>query len=167
MVEAIQIVAILHVFFGMLWVGTSVYVDVAWYRPWRAIRTVGDLKVWQSILRPTGPFIGVSAISVIATGFAYMFMKYGTDFGTIWAHPSGRLILIALGIVIVAFVAAATGTNRLSIRLTRYPSEGNPEEPVPDEVHGLLDRIMQVSGFVTVLVVVVLILMVLAGTGGL
>ncbi|MFQ6012703.1 MAG: hypothetical protein ACE5LS_03555 [Thermoplasmata archaeon] len=166
MVSSLQVIAMFHIFFGVLWVGASLYIDVAWYGPWKNTRTVGELKVWQRILRPTGPFLGIAATLVIITGFIYMFTKYGTDFGVIWAGRSGRLVIISLILVIIAFVLAVTVTNRLSIRLTRLELPEDAEAPISSEAKGLMDGVMRASAAGTVIIVAVLILMVLAATGG-
>ncbi len=165
MVSDVQIVAVVHAFFGVLWVGASFYIDVAWYRPWKNVRTVGELKVWQGILKPTGPFLGLSSILVIITGFIYMFMKYGTDFGVIWSLQPGRVILISLGLVIVALILAVTVINRSSVRLVRMPVSGEADTPTPGEARKLMDGIMRASAIGTAIIVVVLVLMVLTATG--
>lgn len=165
MVTALQAVAVAHVFFGVLWVGANFYMDVVWYRPWKTIQTAGELRTWQRLLRPSGMFLGMSAVLVIATGLTYMFMKYGTDFGVIWASSSGRLILISFALVIVAFLFAVAVTNRLSTRFVRLAAPEEEAAPVPAEAKDLMGRIMAASAVGTTLIVVVLVLMVLAATG--
>ena len=166
MVSLLQTIAVFHVFFGVLWVGTSLYIDVAWYRPWRSTRTVGELKLWQRILRTTGPFAGISAVLVIITGFIYMFTKYGTDFGLIWASASGRLVIISIILVAIAFVYSLAITNRLSVRLERTDLPEDATEAVPSEARELMITLMRASAIGTVIIVAVLVLMVLAATGG-
>lgn len=114
---------------------------------------------------PTGPFLGLSSILVIITGFVYMFMKYGTDFGIIWSLQPGRVILISLGLVIVALVFAITVTNRLSVRLTRLSLQDEAGTPIPGEAKMLMDGIMKASVIGTAIIVVVLVLMILTATG--
>ncbi|MCJ2554953.1 MAG: hypothetical protein LN410_01955 [Candidatus Thermoplasmatota archaeon] len=166
MVTTLQVIAVFHAFFGVLWVGANVYIDVAWYRPWKNTSTTGELKVWQRILRPTGPFLGITAILVIITGFIYMFTKYGTDFGVIWAGQSGRLIIISLILVAIAFILAVTLTSRLSIQLIRLELPEDPGTPISSEAKGLMDGVMRASAIGTTIIIVVLILMILATTGG-
>lgn len=166
MVNELQIIAVFHAFFGVLWVGTSVYIDVAWYRPWKNTQTAGELRVWQRILRPTGPFAAVSAILVLLTGLIYMFLKYGTDFGAIWALGNGRLIIISLVLVIIAIVFAVTVTNRRTIQLERLELPEEDATPLSPEAKRLMDGVMRASAIGTVIIVVVLVLMILAATGG-
>ncbi len=167
MVTLLQTVAVFHVFFGVLWVGTSVYVDVGWYRLWKNTRTMGELNLWQRILRSSGPFIGISATLVIITGLIYMFTKYGTDFAVIWAGRSGQLIIISLILVAIAYILSLTLTNRLAGRLISLELPDDAETPISSEAKGLMDGVMRASAIVTLIIVVVLILMILAATGGL
>jgi uncharacterized membrane protein len=166
MVTTLQVIAAFHVFFGVLWVGASLYIDVAWYRAWTNTRKVGELRLWQRILHPTGPFLGISTILVIITGLIYMFTKYGIDFGVIWASPSGRLVFISLIVVLIVFVYSLTVTNRLSTRLVRLDLPDDNEAALPGEARRLMDGVMRASVIGTAIIVVVLVLMVLAATGG-
>lgn len=166
MVAVLQVVAVIHAFFGVLWVGGSLYVDVAWYGVWRATRTTGEVRHWQRILHPTGIFLAVSSILVILTGLVYMFLKYGTDFGLIWASGSGRLILISLGLVVVALLVSVLGTNRATVRLVRLELPEDDTAPMPREAKSVMERVMRFSAVGTSLIVVILILMILAATGG-
>ncbi|MCJ2531651.1 MAG: hypothetical protein LN413_05010 [Candidatus Thermoplasmatota archaeon] len=166
MVTTLQVIAAFHVFFGVLWVGASLYIDVAWYRPWKNTRLVGELKLWQRILHPTGPFLGITSLLVLITGLIYMFTKYGTDFGVIWAGQSGRLVIISLILVVAAIIFAVTVTNRLSLRLIRMDLPEDPGTPIPSEAKGLMDGVSRASAVGTAIIVIVLILMVLAATGG-
>jgi uncharacterized membrane protein len=166
MVSLLQTIAVFHVFFGVLWVGTSLYIDVAWYRPWKNARTAGDLKVWQGILKTTGPFLAITSLLVLITGLIYMFTKYGTDFGIIWAGQSSRLVFISLVLVVVAIVFAVFVTNRLSVQLARFELPEESEVPLPSEARDLMDAVMRASAIGTFIIVVVLVLMVLAATGG-
>ncbi len=167
MVSLLQVAAFFHVLFGVIWVGTSLYIDIAWIRPWRATKTVAELKVWQGVLRPTGPFIGISSLLVILTGLVYMFMKYGTDLGLIWASSSGRLVLISLALVLVAFFIGLGVNNRTAMKLVKMPLPDDAEAPIPKEASGLMDSLMKSSMVATIIIVVVLLLMVLGATGGL
>lgn len=166
MVTTLQVIAAFHVFFGVLWVGASLYIDAAWYRPWKNTNTVGELRLWQRILHPTGPFMGISSLLVIITGFIYMFAKYGTDFGVIWASPSGRLVIISLILVLIVFVYSLVVTNRLSTRLVRLELPDDNGGALPGEATRLMGGIMRASIIATAIIVFVLILMVLAATGG-
>ncbi|MFQ5918877.1 MAG: hypothetical protein ACE5I4_02370 [Thermoplasmata archaeon] len=127
---------------------------------------MGELKLWQRILHSTGPFAGISAILVIITGFIYMFAKYGTDFGLIWASPSGRLVIISIVLVAIAFVYSLAVTNRLSVRLARMELSEDPQDALQSETRALMISLMRASAVGTTIIVAVLILMVLAATGG-
>ncbi len=166
MVTLLQTIAVFHVFFGVLWVGTSVYFDVAWYRLWKNTRTMGEVSVWQQILRVSGPFIGITATLVIITGLIYMFTKYGTDFGVIWAGRSSQLIIISLILVAIQFTFGLTVTTRRAGRLISLEIPDDAETPISSDARGLMDVVFRDSAIGTIIIVVVLVLMVLAATGG-
>lgn len=166
MVSYLAIAEFFHVLFAAMWVGTSVYGEAVAFRIWRRARTVGEMRSWLAILRPTGIFQTVNGILVVITGFIYMFLLWGTDFAAIWATPDGMLVLISLGLVLLALAIGFAIITRTSIRLGRSPMPEDPAASIPAESLALAEKTRRGLTTNTVIIVIVLFLMVVAAYGG-
>ena len=166
MVDFLTVVKFLHILAGMAWIGSSLYVELIVLPSLKRMRTTGEFRTLRNVLKRTGPFLGLSGIFTLVTGLSFLFLKYGTDFGVIWSLPSGRLILIALALVVVALVIGFGLLLPTSLKMLRTPLPDNDAADLPQIVRRGVRRIDYGALAATVLIVFVLFLMVVAAAGG-
>jgi uncharacterized membrane protein len=158
----------LHVLFGMIWLGGGILMLFVVIRVAEKDGKVGSFKATVEIGKRAGPMFMIVSILVLVTGLVYMGMKYnGYDFGYIAGHPSGRLILIALGLVVFSIVLGAAGATPMIKKLAALKLPDDPNAPVPADAHAIV-RKLKLDGYISIgNVTLVMFLMVAAANGGL
>lgn len=149
-----------HVIFGMMWVGTSIYIELILAPILRKAKTAGEFRQLLAILGKTSSFQGMSAILVILTGVAYLLLVY--DLGSILTSTPGQLVIVSLILVLVAIVNGFAFLRPVAIKIVRSAWPDDPNAPVPDSVKALERKLLAGSLMSTGIVIVVLLLMVTA-----
>ena len=147
-----------HVLMGAAWVGGSLFFEFVVAGYLRRTLTKGDFHTQAGLLRKAGPFLGLTSVLTLITGLAYMVLKYGTDFSAIWALSNGRLILISLSLVLVAIGIGFGILLPTSLKVIRATSV--------DEARGPMGKLLKAGSTNLLVVLVVLFLMIVAGSGG-
>ncbi|HLF06725.1 MAG TPA: DUF2269 family protein [Thermoplasmata archaeon] len=155
-----------HVLFGMIWLGGGIVMLFVVIRVAEKDGKVASFKTAVAIGQRAGPMFMIASILVLATGIVYMGLKYGWDLGYIWSLPNGRLILIALVLVIFAIVLGAAGATPMIKKLAALKLPDDPDAMVPEEARSVVKK-LKLDGYISLTIVtVVMFLMVAAANGG-
>ncbi len=164
MASAFTVAEFAHVFFGMLWVGVSVYGEAVLFPLVRQARTVGQLRHWLPLAGQTSAFQGVSGILVLVTGLIYLLMKY-QPIGDVLTTSSGQLMIASLVLVLVAMVIGFGALMPRAKGMAKMAWPKDPAAPIPADIATTLQTLMRGATANTAIVISVLALMVLATTG--
>ena len=155
-----------HILFGMIWLGGGIMMVFIIIRAANKDGKVGQFKATLEIGKRAGPFFMLSSILVLVSGILYMGLKYGWDLGYIWSLPNGRLIIIAMVMVVFSIVLGVAGATPLIKKLTALKLPADADAPIPDDAKAIAKR-LTMDGYVTVInLSIVLFLMVAAANGG-
>ena len=169
MVTALTVEEFAHVIFGMMWVGTSIYVEAVLVPTARDMRSSGAFRGMLPLFGRTSMFQTVSGVFVLLTGVVYLLVKY--PISEILA-PTGAtvtpavLALIGLVLVIVALANGMVFLKPTAMKIAKSSWPADPAAPVPEAVMGQFRFLARGASINTGIVIVVLLLMVMAGTGG-
>ncbi|HKZ48937.1 MAG TPA: hypothetical protein VJ397_09165 [Thermoplasmata archaeon] len=165
MASAFTVAEFAHVFFGMLWVGVSVYGEAVLFPLVRQAKTVSQLRHWLPLAGQTSAFQGISGTLVLVTGLIYLVMKY-QPLGDILTTSSGLLVIVSLVLVLVALVAGFAVLMPRAKGMAKMEWPKDPAAPIPADIAATLQTLMRGASANTAIVIAVLALMVLAATGG-
>lgn len=149
-----------HVLFGMMWVGTSIYIEVVIAPIMRKAKNVGEYRHMLGLLGKTSRFQGISALLVLLTGIVYLLILYPVD--AILTQVSGQIIIVALVLVLATIVSGFAFLSPTAMKIVKTPWPEDSTAPVPDPVRSLEKRLWAGSMASAILVVVVLVLMIVA-----
>jgi len=159
-----------HVLFGMMWVGTTIYIEAVLAPILKKAKAAGEYRRLLPVLGKTSAFATMSGLLVLVTGVVYLLLKYPLD--RILVVPpgqlisSGLLVLVSLALVVVALVSGFTFLKPTAMKIVKAAWPEDPNAPIPEAVLALQKRLFNGLRVNILIVVVVLFLMVSAATGG-
>ena len=137
----------------------------------KEVKTVGAFRGMLPLFGKTSLFQTVSGFFVLLTGIVYMLLHYWPLDTLVAPIPGvavtpGVLVLLSLVLVLLALVIGFAFLKPTAMRIVKTPFPADPAAPIPQTVQGLLRTLLRGTTVNMALVVVVLLLMVTAATGG-
>lgn len=164
MISEFTVAEFFHVLFGMMWVGTSIYVELVLAPVVKRAKVVGEYRQLLPIMGRTSAVQMMSGLLVIATGVVYLLLRY--DLGAVLAISSGKLIILSLVLVLAALINGIVFLKPTAMKIVKTSWPDDPNAVIPEVVAKLQKKLFTGSLVNTSIVVVVLFLMVVAATGG-
>jgi uncharacterized membrane protein len=143
---------LLHIVAGAVWVGAAVYIALFVLPAARAAGAEGG-RFLDSLMRRTGPALGVAMLLTVVTGFA-MYGRLSAGFNRAWVTSRPGLALAAgaaaalLAVIIGVGVNGRAGRKSGALRKTLASQGGAPPAALAAELATLQSR-MELGARVT------------------
>ncbi len=151
-----------HIFFGVFWAGTYLFVTLILLPRLRALGPAFERPVARALLSVTTPVMIVSSLTVVGTGAAMVLRVWGWHMDAILATDWGKAMLAALvaavGAIVVGFVFIAPSGIRMD-KLSRSIEGRDPTPQEDRELGRLFSRVVAVDRINFVLILIALVAM--------
>lgn len=156
---------IVHVGFGVFWVGADLFLSFLLFPRLRALGHEVERKVMGSLMRALPPVMMGSSLLTTVSGIWMMGVLKGWNFRWALADAWGVAMLVGLIGTLATLVVGFGIVPPLTIRYNRLSQTFEGREPSPEEAHRLQRAGAQVTNLVhvnSVLLIVVVIAMAVA-----
>ena len=156
---------LLHIFFGVFWVGASI-LFLFFIEP--RLRTLGhdtESRVMRALIPLVSPAFGLSSLILVGTGIVMTLRMRGSDLGVILATGWGIAILVGFIATMAAIIVGFGFSMPKGFRLKKLESNmkgRNPKKDEQGEIEEIFARIRLVERVNIVLILVALFSMTVA-----